>query len=95
MNPLHVVTIQHAADSGLYHPTLYRERPFPGPPDYDKPTRYVVAAHHTEGFESLADARADCQVLLDYFGISSPLSGVQVQEVEFAGPGVVLTRSVR
>lgn len=94
MVPYWMVTIQQAADTGLFHPTLYREAPFPGSASSDV-ARYKSVAHHTEGFVSLWDARADAQQMLQHYGLPTPAGGVQVEQVESAGPNVVLVSAGR
>lgn len=84
-----MVTIQQAADTGLFHPTLYRAAPFPGQAS-SAVARYKSVAHHTEGFASLMEARANAQQMLKHYELPTPVGGVMVEQVESAGPNVVL-----
>ena len=89
MTPEVVVAIQHAEDTHRFHPTLYRLAPWPGAA---RPglVRYKSAAHHTEGFATLPEARTNAVELLRHYGLPLPLGGIGVYTVSSAGPDVAV-----
>lgn len=61
MGPLDAIFIWRHVETGRFHPVIFEERPFPGPvQDVEEMAvvRLKSKAHHTVGYESLAEAQA-------------------------------------
>lgn len=54
LNP--VIAMIHNTPAGSWHPVIFEERPLPGPPAADKPTRHKSKGHHTAGFATRQEA---------------------------------------
>lgn len=90
---MHIVAIQHAADTDRYHPAYYSPRPLPGPLDGDAPERYESRAHHTAGFDALGEAKGAADALALSVGAARPADGWPLRELPEAGPDIWLMAS--
>jgi hypothetical protein len=82
------VRIQHAQDTGLYHPAWYALAPFPG--GITKPLRFKSKGHHTQGFTDLTEAEVNARKLADELSASREFD---VIELDSAGPHIFLAES--
>lgn len=93
------IAIQHDVSTGLYHPTIYRWSPLPGPEHDEKPDRYVSFGHHTTGFDDLEEAQAHAaeqrSKVEENFGpsIEPGPDGYPVYEVDGPGPHILILPS--
>lgn len=83
------IVIQHAADSGLFHPAFYADAPLPG--DGDKRLRrYKSKGHHKVGFSTLKSAQDNAAAdLAPELGVAAPDGGFPVREMPEAGADVL------
>jgi hypothetical protein len=85
----YLMAIQHAADTGKYHPVYFRLAPMPGPGP-DTVDRYKSVGHHTVGFELLEDAQEDAHIHARQPNLNCDIEGdFPVLEVESAGAQVI------
>lgn len=84
----HKIVIQHAEDTGRYHPAYYRYAPFPGT---EQPVvRYKSAGHHTAGFDNLPAAQESAADLAAKLDVAVPADGFPVREMTEVGADILL-----
>ena len=75
-----IVSLCQRSSTGRYHPFIWRHAPSPGEYQSDmSTTRFKSSAHHTAGFESLADAEAECRKLAQARG-AILIEGVSIDD---------------
>lgn len=87
MTMTNLVLVQHAADTGRFHPAAYVLAPFPGPGP-DPIARYKSTMHHTEGFDTAEAAGNEIESLCEKLGADR--QQVTVREVDTAGADIVI-----
>lgn len=85
----HAIRIQHAEDTGRYHPAYYHLAPFPGTAETTA-VRYKSGGHHAAGFSDLDAAQENAARLAAELDVTVPSDGFPVREMAEAGADVLL-----